>query len=213
MLKLYHCPNARSMRSLWLLYELNIEFKLIEMPFDQKFTRSPEYLAIHPLGRVPCLEHNDIKLYESGAICQYLCEVFDKEDNLGRSLEHNEHNEWLQWLHYAETIAVHGASLVQQNIIIAEELRSPVVIKLESRRLEKSLELLDNHLENRDYLLKSGFSAVDTSVGYSIHMGSMFVDIKNFKNVLKYYNNLKNRKAFIKALPKEIKDPLKNIEE
>ena len=181
MLKLYHCPNARSMRSLWLLYELNIEFKLVEMPFDQKYTRSPEYLAVHPLGRVPCLEHNDIKLYESGAICQYLCEVFDKDDNLGRSFGHDEHNEWLQWLHYAETIAVHGASLVQQNIIIAEELRSPVVIKLESRRLEKSLEVLDNHLENRNYLLKSGFSAVDTSVGYSIHMGSMFVDIKNIK--------------------------------
>jgi len=60
MLKLYHCPNARSMRSLWLLYELNIEFELVEMPFDQKFTRSPEYLSVHPLGRVPCLVHNDL---------------------------------------------------------------------------------------------------------------------------------------------------------
>ena len=28
MLKLYHCPNARSMRSLWLLYELDVEFEL-----------------------------------------------------------------------------------------------------------------------------------------------------------------------------------------
>ena len=91
---------------------------------------------------------------------------------------HEEHNEWLQWLHYAETVAVHGASLVQQNIIIAEELRSPVVIKLESRRLEKSLEVLDNHLEERDYLLKSGFSAVDTSVGYSIHMAVSYTHLK-----------------------------------
>ena len=213
MLKLYHCPNARSMRSLWLLYELNIEFKLVEMPFDQKYTRSPKYLAVHPLGRVPCLEHNDIKLYESGAICQYLCEVFDKDDKLGRSLKHEEHNEWLQWLHYAEAVAVHGASLVQQNIIIAEELRSPVVIKLESRRLEKSLEVLDNHLEGRDYLLKSGFSAVDTSVGYSIHMGSMFVNIEEFKNVENYYKNIKSREAFIKALPKGVNDPLEKIEE
>ena len=46
MLKLYHCPNARSMRSLWLLYELNIDFELVEMPFDQKYTRSPEYLSV-----------------------------------------------------------------------------------------------------------------------------------------------------------------------
>ena len=85
MLKLYHCPNARSMRSLWLLYELNIDFELIEMPFDQKYTRSPEYLSVHPLGRVPCLVHNETTLYESGAICQYLWEVFDKSDILGKT--------------------------------------------------------------------------------------------------------------------------------
>ena len=100
------------------------------MPFDQKYTRSPEYLAVHPLGRVPCLEHNDIKLYESGAICQYLCEVFDKDDNLGRSLKHEEHNEWLQWLHYAETVAVHGASLVQQNIICLMIRLMTMLVKL-----------------------------------------------------------------------------------
>ena len=69
---------------------------------------------------------------------------------IGRSVNHIEHAEWLQWLHYAETIAVHGASLVQQNIIIAEEFRSPLVIKLESRRLEKTLEVLDSHRNGRD---------------------------------------------------------------
>jgi len=66
---------------------------------------------------------------------------------------------------------------------------------------------------NRNYLLKSGFSAVDTSVGYSIHMGSMFTNIKDFKNVERYYNNIKNREAFIKALPSNVSDPLENIEE
>ena len=54
---------------------------------------------------------------------------------------------------------------------------------------------------------------MDTSVGYSIHMGSMFANIEDFKNVEKYYNNIKNREAFLKALPKKISDPLENIEE
>ena len=44
------------------------------MPFEQTHLRSPEYLSIHPLGRVPCLIDDNIKLFESGAICQYLCE-------------------------------------------------------------------------------------------------------------------------------------------
>ena len=55
MITLYHVPGARSARSLWLLHELGVEFELVEMAFDLKVLRAPEYLAIHPLGRVPCL--------------------------------------------------------------------------------------------------------------------------------------------------------------
>ena len=55
MIKLYHCAEARSMRSLWLLHELGVPFELVQLGFDLKQLRSPEYLAIHPLGRVPCL--------------------------------------------------------------------------------------------------------------------------------------------------------------
>ena len=50
-----------------------------------------------------------------------------------------------------------------------------IVQKLESRRLEKAVEVLDNHLKDRDYLLASGFSAADVNVGYSIHLGDQFV--------------------------------------
>ena len=67
-LTLYHCPETRSMRSLWLLNELEVPFDLIEMPFDHKFLRAKEYLAIHPLGRIPALVDGDLTLFESGAI-------------------------------------------------------------------------------------------------------------------------------------------------
>ena len=50
-MKLYHCAEARSTRSLWLLNELGLRFELVELPFDMAHLRAPEYLAIHPLGR------------------------------------------------------------------------------------------------------------------------------------------------------------------
>lgn len=78
---------------------------------------------------------------------------------------------WLQWLHFAETIAVHGASVVQQQVLVTPAERSLVEIKLESRRLHKAFAVLEQHLSDRDYLLASGFSAVDTAVGYSVHLG------------------------------------------
>src|SRR5450631_3706099 len=37
--------------------------------------KSPEHLARHPFGRVPVLEHNDFRLYETQAILRYLDRV------------------------------------------------------------------------------------------------------------------------------------------
>ncbi len=198
---LYHCHEARSMRSLWLLHELGLEFELVVMPFDTRALRTPEYLAIHPLGRVPCLIDGGTKLFESGAITQYLCETYDPA-GLGRSADHPERAEWLQWLHYAETIAVHGASLVQQFIVIQDDAqRSPLVQKLESKRLEKSIEVVDTTLRDREYLLASGFSAVDVAVGYSLHLGRAWTALEAFPRVNAYYQRLSARPAFQTSLP------------
>ncbi len=188
------------MRSLWLLNELQIKYELITLSFDSEIFED-SYLTIHPLGRVPCLVDGDLNLMESGAICQYLCGKYDNR-HLGRSTDHHEWALWLQWIHYSETIAVHTANLVQQYLIIADEQkRSPLVQKLERRRLQKSLEVVDEALTGRDYLMKSGFSAADISVGYSIHVGRYFTDISRFPRVQAYYQRLNDRPAFKQSMP------------
>ena len=199
MIKLYHADGTRSVRSLWLLNELGLDFELVTLAFSMAALRAPEYLAVSPLGRVPCLQDGDLTLFESGAICQYLCERYDGGE-LYRPPGDPERAEWLQWVHYAETIAVHGASLVQQQVFIAPEKRSEIVIKLESKRLEKSLEVIDAHLTDRDYLLRTGFSAVDTGVAYSVHLAQGRIAITGLKHVVAYYERCKARPAFEKSV-------------
>ena len=195
MITLYHCSNSRSMRTLWLLNELQLKFKLVTLPFSMEALRTPEYLSISPLGRVPCIVDEDLQLYESGAICQYLCENYG-ETELYRAVSSDERTLWLQWLHFAETIAVHAAALVQQEVFIAPEKRSDVIKKLESRRLVKALEIVDAQVTKTQYLLPSGFSAVDTAVGYSIHLASKFLDLTEVGETRLYYQRLKERPAF-----------------
>ncbi|MDX1581678.1 MAG: glutathione S-transferase N-terminal domain-containing protein, partial [Alphaproteobacteria bacterium] len=112
MITLYHCAGSRSVRSLWLLNELGVEFDLKELEFNMETLRGPDYLSVHPLGRVPCLVDGDVTIFESGAINQYLCEIYDPDQTLWRAPGTAERADWLQWIHYAETIAVHGAALV-----------------------------------------------------------------------------------------------------
>jgi glutathione S-transferase len=207
MIRLYHCPETRSMRVLWLLHELRLPFELIEMPFELSATRSPDYLAIHPLGRVPCLVEDGRTLFESGAITEYLCERFP-EPGLGRLQGNPERYEWLQWIHYSETIAVHAAALVQQVHFIKPEERSPAVSRLEGRRLQKAIEVIDSHLGKREYLLQSGFSAADIGIGYSLHLAYRFVALERFAHVESYYDRLRERPAFIASLPKNWRRPL-----
>jgi glutathione S-transferase len=190
------------MRSLWLLNELQIPFELIDMPFDLSVLRSPDYLAVHPLGRVPCLVDGDFRLFESGAIAEYLCERYS-EGGLGRLEGDPERYAWLQWIHYCETMAVHAASLVQQRFFIAAADRSPMIAKLEGRRLEKSVQVLEAQLSDRDFLLPTGFSAADIGVGYSLHLADRLINLTKFPNVARYLERLRARPAFRASLPKD----------
>jgi len=201
MITLHHCHEARSMRSLWLLHEIGIDFELKIHEFGPAL-RDPDYLAVHPLGRVPALVDGKSVLFETGAIAEYLCEIYANGTALYRPPGHSERAEWLQWLHYAETMAVHGAALTQQHIVIREDKdRSPLIMKLERRRLEKALEVLDNRLADREYLLESGFSAVETSIGYSVHIARFFTPLEAFANLNAYYDRLAARPAFQNSLP------------
>ena len=200
MLKLYHCAETRSMRSLWLLNELQIPFELIDMPFDLSVLRSADYLAVHPLGRVPCLVDGDFRLFESGAIAEYLCERHI-DSGLGRIEGDPERYEWLQWIHYCETMAVHAAALVQQRFFIAAADRSPMIAKLEGRRLEKSVQVLEAQLIDRDFLLRTGFSAADIGVGYSLHLADRLIELTKFPHVARYLERLRARPAFRASLP------------
>ena len=199
MMRLYHCAGARSMRSLWLLYEMGVEFELETLEFSMESLRTPDYLSVSPLGRVPCLVDKEVKLFESGAICQYLCENYD-DGRLYRAPGSRDRIKWLQWIHYAETIAVHGAALVQQKVFIAPEKRSDVVQKLESRRLFLSIKMLEPILSEQKYLLGDSFTAVDTGIGYSIHLAKQFIDTSALTAVDAYYERLISRDAFQRAL-------------
>jgi glutathione S-transferase len=200
------------MRTLWLLHELQVPFELVEMPFDLTATRSPDYLVVHPLGRVPCLIDGDLRLFESGAIAEYLCECYPQA-GLGRLGGDPERHEWLQWVHYSETMAVHAAALVQQLHFIKPQERSTAVLRLEAKRLQKAIEVVDIQLKGRAYLLRSGFSAADISVGYSLHLAHRFVALERFDEASNYYRRLSGRAAFKASLPKGWQRPLEWLRE
>ncbi|EDV98897.1 glutathione S-transferase 1 [Drosophila grimshawi] len=66
-----------------------LTLKALELPFEYKVlnlaggeNRSPEYLKLNPLGTVPVLDDKGTVIYDSHAICSYLCDKYAKTDAL-----------------------------------------------------------------------------------------------------------------------------------
>ncbi|MDW4548192.1 glutathione S-transferase family protein [Defluviimonas sp. D31] len=200
MIRLHHCHQTRSMRSLWLLNELGQKFDVVLHPFD-KSLRSLDYLSVNPAGRVPALEIEGRVIWESGAITEYLCERFPAA-GLGRMPGDPERADWLIWVHFAETISQHTAALTQQHIALYDDsMRSAVVMRIEAKRLDKCYGALERRLLGRVHLLDRGFSAADIGVGQALYMARHFARIEAFPTLAAWYDRVTARPAFKKALP------------
>ncbi|MCK0094930.1 glutathione S-transferase family protein [Yoonia sp. F2084L] len=198
MIRLHHCPQTRSMRSLWLLHELGVDFDVVEYPFDKTLREEP-YRSLNPTGRVPTLEIDGVVLTESGAIAEYLCELFPQA-GLGRDPSHAERPMWLNWIHFAETISQHTAALTQQHVALYDDtMRSPIVMQLEAKRLAKTLGTIEARLEG-DYLL-SDFSAADIGVGQAVYMARHFVALDDLPRVAAWFARMQARPGYLRALP------------
>ncbi|MEM1352231.1 MAG: glutathione S-transferase family protein [Pseudomonadota bacterium] len=205
MIVLHHVPQTRSMRTLWLLLELGLDFEVREYPFD-KTLRRPEFLNLSPAGRVPALEIEGACMFETGAITEYLCERYSP-NGLGRGMDNPDRLNWLIWVHFAETLSQHTAALTQQHVALYDdEMRSPIVMKLEAARLTKCYDAIESRLtepaERREHLLASGFSAADVSVGQAVYMACHFATLEAHPAVADWYARVTERDAFRAALPK-----------
>ena len=127
---------------------------------------------------------------------------------MGRGPNDPDRMAWLVWVHFAETIGQHAAALTQQHIMLYKDsMRSPVVMKLEAARLKKCYDALEARLstpvENRDYLLTSGFSAADVSVGQAVYMARHFAKLDDHPAVAEWYERITEREELRKSLPAE----------
>ena len=78
MITLHHLESSRSLRILWLLEELGVEYEIERYERDKKTSLAPlDLLKIHPLGKAPVISDGDLVVAESGAIIEYLVNKYD----------------------------------------------------------------------------------------------------------------------------------------
>ena len=202
-MRLHSVAGSRSFRVLWLLHEMGIEPEVISYDLGRGDLRSPEFRALSPAARVPVLEVDGQVLFESGAITEYLCET-RPEHGLAPGVGDPERAHFLTWLHYAETVGVLIQNLNLQQVFLPDPaMRSPTVIGIEVKRLAISLKPMERILDDQDYILKSGFSAADTMMGFTLESARHYVRFDKFPNLRAYKARIEARPAYQTALEAE----------
>ena len=200
MLTLHFAPNSRAGRIVWLLEELEIEYNINKMAFNPKDLKSDEHRARHPLGRVPVLDDGDVRIYESGAIVEY---VIERHKNGGLKPEVSDplYPEYLQWFHYCEGMVMPPVNtIVVQTLLLPPDRRDETVLGQAQRLLAKALEPVDESLAGRDYLI-GAFSAADVMLGHACFMSNRLGCVSDeMANLKGYVERISERPAFKTAI-------------
>ncbi|KAF2089510.1 glutathione S-transferase C-terminal-like protein [Saccharata proteae CBS 121410] len=111
---LYFLQASRSIRTAWLLEELNLDYdvKFWERENGKAAPQAAKDAAASPLGKFPSIRDGDVAVHESGAITQYLCETYDKSHRL-LPTDPVSRVPCLQYIHAAEaTFLLHGLAVI-----------------------------------------------------------------------------------------------------
>ena len=169
MLKLHHAPNSRSGRIVWLLEELDLPYELNAMAFHPKDLKSDEHRSRHPLGRVPVLDDGDVRIYESGAIVEYIL-ARHGDGSLKPPVDSPDFPLYLQWFHYCEGMVMPPINTIMvHTVILPPDRRDETVLGQARRLLGKALQPINDTLEGKDYLI-GDFSAADIMLGHAVVM-------------------------------------------
>lgn len=93
----YTNPQSRGRIARWMLEEAGADYRTEVVDYAARM-KSPEYLAINPMGKVPAIVHNGKVVTEGAAICAYLAEAFPQA---GLAPQPHERANYYRWLFFA----------------------------------------------------------------------------------------------------------------
>lgn len=210
---LWHCHDSRSLRALWTLEEMGIDYTLINMQFPPRFTQ-PDYKKMNILGTVPYFVDGQTHMTESTGICHYLVEKY-QADNLKIEINNPEYGDYINWLFMSDATLVFPQTLVlRYSKLEPKERQSVQIVEDYTAWFLARLKKLDQHLSSRAYLCDERFTIADIAVGFALYFGkTLGLDEGYSPQITEYLDRLLTRPAYQRIKDKgEALSPFKHPE-
>jgi glutathione S-transferase len=186
----YHNPRSRAQMVHWMLEELGVPYQIRHIDFEKRENRTPEFLAINPMGKLPTIVHHGVTVTETAAIIAYLADAFPAA-GLAPAIDDPKRGTWLRWI-------VFGASCFEP-ALLDTMMKRPEMPKANAGygSYDDVLHALEVMLEPGPWILGEAFSAADVYVGAELAWGSSFgaPDILDRPKLAAYIEQVKARPA------------------
>ncbi|WP_229257433.1 glutathione S-transferase family protein [Duganella callida] len=190
-MKLYGDPGSGSTRRvLAALYHIGAEFEFELIDLFKGDNRTPQFLALNPNGMIPVLVDDDAVLYEAAAINLYLAEKFSSNllpAGVDRSLT-------LQWMFWAAEHWRQGPPVLFNERVAKTIMglpQDPRAIADAEASIRKFAAILDDHLQDRQYVVGKHFTLADIDLAATFtHLPRSRPPYDEFPNVMAWHHRL-----------------------
>jgi glutathione S-transferase len=185
----HHNPMSRGRIVHFMLEEVGAPYRVVLHSFDKREHKTPEYLALNPMGKIPAIEHRGTVVTEAAAICTYLADAFPAA-RLAPALDDPARGTYLRWLFF-------GAGCIEPAMIDRSSQRAAVrASTIGYGTYEDVLAALEKAVAPGPFILGERFSAADVYVGSQIGWGMRTGGIEPRPAFREYMARIAERPAF-----------------
>ncbi len=170
-MRLHYNPfSSNARRALVTAHQLGKKIEIVHVDLAAREQRRPEYLRMNPNGRVPVLEDDGFVLWESHAIMQYLCDTTPGQTLLpSEPRARADVTRWMFWTasHYAPAIGILSFENFVKKFVNGGE-PDPREVERGERLVKDLTQILDRHLEGREWLAQDRLTLADISVAATL---------------------------------------------
>lgn len=188
-LTLYTNPMSRGRMVRWMLEEMGVPYTAEIVDFGAGM-RTPEYLALNPMAKVPTLTHGDTVITEGGAIITWLAMNFPD-----CGLLPDDQGDFLRWMFFAAGPVEQAVTFRALGVDIPREKRGMVGCG----DYDSVVSTLRTLVSRGEWLAGDRFSALDVYLGGQIGWGVGFGTLPADPLFLAYADRIQNRPAAKRA--------------
>ena len=167
MLRLYGAARSRAVRTLWMFGELGLNYDHKDYRPRAPETRTPEFRALNPNGRVPVIDDDGFVLSESMAINLYLAKKY--KSPLYPSNPRDEALVWQWSLWETDRLDRQLVNYVRHAMEFPEAERKREIAEAAWQQVTESFDVLEAVLTKGEWLAGPAFSVGDLNVAAALY--------------------------------------------